>query len=214
MNHHLERREGLRSSRVNDADPGAIPATAIQACALAGERRPGTFALDDPPSANHQEKTPCSSRPIKFSTSRAPGSVREYAKGVRWPRAFLGLVSQVTAPATSPSNNSTACSNTVETRSRRSDSSGANTPAVLRRARVLSGIPRTDAIRATDRPLRAARDSRALKGNPRSICRTNRSVRVAVKPRLAPRVLKRTLRPWEACDSPRVITPRLSSLIP
>src|SRR5207249_10167676 len=41
------------------------------------------------------------------------------------------------------------------------------------------------------KPLSAASDSRALKGSPRTIWRTKSSVRVAVKPRLAPRVLKR-----------------------
>ena len=83
VNNHFEGGEGLGRSGVDDGGPRAIPATSIKACALACERRPGAFPLDDPPSGNPpQEKTPCSSRPIRFSTSRAPSSVREYAKGV------------------------------------------------------------------------------------------------------------------------------------
>ena len=45
--------------------------------AFSTERVPSEFALDDSPSGHHQVKTPCSRRPIRFSTSRAPSSERE-----------------------------------------------------------------------------------------------------------------------------------------
>ena len=169
MNNHFERSQGLRFCRVHNAGTYTVPPAAVQAGALAGERCPGVLPLDDSPSGEPQEKTPCSSRPIRFSTARAPSSVRENAKGVSKPKAFFEVVSQVTAPSTSPSKSSTAFSNTVATRSKRPDSSGASVPAALRRARVLSAIPSTDAKIPTERPLSSARDSRALKGSPRSI---------------------------------------------
>ncbi len=58
------------------------------------------LVFDDTPSAN-QTKTPCSNLPMRFSTSRAPTSVRQYASRVSPPSAGRGAVNQRTAAAVS-----------------------------------------------------------------------------------------------------------------
>jgi hypothetical protein len=125
---------------------------------------------------------------MRFSTSRAPGSVFEYFKGVSPPRAFFAVVSHWTADATSPSNSSTALSKTVESLSRRSDSSGASLPAALRRATVRSGMPRIEMSTASATPEFASNRRRESKGNPSSNCSIRSAVSPVMIPRLAPRV--------------------------
>src|ERR1700732_261154 len=51
------------------------PTPAEAACAFPGESNLREFALDDSPCDDTHGKTPYSSWPIRFSTSRAPNSV-------------------------------------------------------------------------------------------------------------------------------------------
>ena len=86
-------------------------------------------------------------------------------------RAFFGVVSQWTAAVTSPSNSSTHFSNRFEIRSNLSDSSGASLPAVLRRARVRSGMPMIDASKETAKPLLNSKVCKVAKEKPRETSR-------------------------------------------
>src|ERR1700759_184451 len=202
MYKHLDNSQRLRFGYIHYRHSRAVPASAVQARSLSAECCPGMFLLGYPPSL-HQEKTPYSRRPIRFSTSRAPGSVLAYLRGIPPPSAFFGVVSHWTAEATSSSNSSTAFSKALEIRNRRSDSSGANLPAVLRRARVRSGIPRIDTSSADATPELASNFRGASKENPASNCSINSGVPALRIPRLAPRLTNLERRagggapPWE-----------------
>jgi hypothetical protein len=100
------------------------------------------------------------------------------------------VVSHCTAASASPSNNSTALSKIFEMRNNRSDSSGANRPALRRRARVRSGIPISVARASRSRPLLDSSARNASNDNPTSSCSINCGIVVARSPRLDPRVLK------------------------
>lgn len=179
-----------RLRQINNRDFGTVPPSAKSTRSLSAERRGCMPALGDALRV-HQEKTPCSTRPIRFSTSRAPDSILEYIRGVSPSRGFLGVVSHLTADATSPSNSSTALSKTIEIRRRRSHSSGANLPAVLRRASVLSGMARIETIKFASTPEFDSNFRRASKGKPTSNCSINSAVPPDRIPRLAPRLRKR-----------------------
>src|ERR1019366_2165138 len=78
----LQHRQRLRLGGVDDFSAGAIPSPAIETSALARECRSRVLALGNAPSGDHQEKTPCSRRPMRSSTWRAPSSVRACMRGV------------------------------------------------------------------------------------------------------------------------------------
>lgn len=76
MHQHLQRCQRLRLRGVDGCRSRIVPAAAELPRALAAECIPGVFPLGNAPGGHAHEKIPCSSRPIRFSTSRAPGSVR------------------------------------------------------------------------------------------------------------------------------------------
>ena len=85
---------------------------------------------------SQQEKTPCSSRPIKPSTSLAPISVRAISSGTAPPSALWGVESHTKAPSPSPSKSAIALPKTLEARRSLSDSSGRSQPSFFLRSRV------------------------------------------------------------------------------
>jgi hypothetical protein len=81
VNQDLQNRKRLGCGCVNEWHARVVPAAAEQSRAISAESVLHVVPLDDSPSGNNHEKTPYSIRPIRFSTSRAPTSVREYASG-------------------------------------------------------------------------------------------------------------------------------------
>lgn len=75
VSEHFESGKGLGLCDVDYGYALRIPPTAIPPCPFAGEGHFSELALDDSPSCDVQAKTPCSSWPIRSSTSRAPISV-------------------------------------------------------------------------------------------------------------------------------------------
>ena len=69
------KREGLRG--VDYRMTGGIPTPTEAACSFPRKGILRESSLDDSPSDNRHGKTPCSSWPMRFSTSRAPSSVAE-----------------------------------------------------------------------------------------------------------------------------------------
>lgn len=177
-------RLGLRG--IDDRSSWTVPTPAILACAAPAESCFGVSSFGNSPNGEVHEKTPCSSRPIRFSTSRAPTSVREYSRGVSFSSALFGVVSHLSAPARSPSNNSRVCSKMAESRSSFSDSSELKRPDALRRAKVRGGKPTREAISGSGIPERDSSDSMALKENPRPTCLINSRELWARKPKLPP----------------------------
>src|SRR5689334_24713511 len=106
MDQEFECCQGFTACRVDHRNPDAVPAASVKPCALSVERVFRKPCLDDPPGLEHQVKTPCSSLPIIFSTSRAPTSVFAISKGAAPPNARLGLISHLRAACSSPSNKS------------------------------------------------------------------------------------------------------------
>lgn len=140
MHQDLDQSKRPRFGRVDDRFSRTIPAPSIEASCFPREGAFGVLLLGDSPGRD-QEKTPCSNRPIRFSTSLAPISVLAYCSGLLFSSVRWGAASHCTAEATSPSKSSTDLSKRKERRNSRSDSSGARRPVALRRARVRSGIP-------------------------------------------------------------------------
>lgn len=78
MDQNFKSRKRLRFRCVNDWETRAVPAPSKDPSALPKECRFCVLPFYNAPSADAHEKTPCSKRPIKFSISREPSSVREY----------------------------------------------------------------------------------------------------------------------------------------
>jgi hypothetical protein len=100
---HLERRQGPGFRSIDGGNPGAVPATTVQTRPFPVERRFYVPSFDNPPSLRHQSGIPCSSRPMRFSTSRAPTPVVANSNGVSPANAAWGAVNQLRVPARFPS---------------------------------------------------------------------------------------------------------------
>src|ERR1700722_20400982 len=76
VNQYPKHSQGLRLRGVDHGSAGTIPSAAVETGTFSSERGLCVLLLGDPPGRKTQEKTPCSTRPIRSSTSLAPNSVR------------------------------------------------------------------------------------------------------------------------------------------
>lgn len=109
---------------VDDANTRAVPTSSVQPGPLPVESPLRMPLLDDSPCSGHQSGIPCSSRPMRFSTSRAPTPVVPKSSGVSPPRAAWDVVNQPRVSERSPSKSCRARPTKRESRTSRSDSSG------------------------------------------------------------------------------------------
>src|SRR5207247_111060 len=85
MYEHLKSRQRRACRGVNNRRSRRVPTSTEEPRTFSIERRDGMFRFDDAPGRDHYEKTPCSSRPIRVSTSRAPMSVLARSIGMAPP---------------------------------------------------------------------------------------------------------------------------------
>jgi len=90
----LQRGQGFRLAAIDDRNATGVPAAPVIGRALAGECRGFVYGLEDTPSCHHQEKTLCSMRPGRSSTSRAPILVSAYLSGTAPPNPNCGCESE------------------------------------------------------------------------------------------------------------------------